>query len=282
MNNLTNYHSHCSFCDGRYSMEDFVKTAIEEGFTSYGVSSHAPLPFHTHWTMDAEDMPAYLSEFARLKEQYGSQIELYVGLEIDYLDETHHPANAYFSSLPLDYRIGSVHMLPGVSGEIVEIDCSREEFYERLHANFASDLNAVLRNYYLTQMRMLELGGFEILGHCDKLNSRAEFCRKGILQEPWFMELMNDFLDAVAGAGVMVEINTKKYLTDGFFFPHSDYFHELRRRNIPVLVNSDAHYIQKLNDGRPQALRLLYEAGYRTVCECHRGEWVEVPVMKNR
>ena len=43
--NLTNYHSHSLYCDGRASMEDFVRFALSEGFTSYGFSSHAPLPF---------------------------------------------------------------------------------------------------------------------------------------------------------------------------------------------------------------------------------------------
>ena len=44
MTNLTNYHSHCLYCDGRANMEDFIRFAISEGFTSYGISSHAPLP----------------------------------------------------------------------------------------------------------------------------------------------------------------------------------------------------------------------------------------------
>ena len=45
--NLTNYHSHCLYCDGRADMDSFIRFAISEGFTSYGVSSHAPLPFPT-------------------------------------------------------------------------------------------------------------------------------------------------------------------------------------------------------------------------------------------
>ena len=52
MTNLTNYHSHCLYCDGRANMEDFIRFAISEGFTSYGISSHAPLPFSTAWTMN--------------------------------------------------------------------------------------------------------------------------------------------------------------------------------------------------------------------------------------
>ncbi len=275
---LTNYHSHCSFCDGRYPMEEFVRAAIQEGFYSYGVSSHAPLPFPTHWTMNQEDMSAYLAEFSRIKGQYGSQIELYLGLEIDYLNEAHHPAIPYFQELPLDYRIGSIHMLKNVSGEMEDVDCSKETFREKLHACFDNDLEAVLHAYYEAQLRMLELGGFDILGHCDKINSRAEFCRPGILQESWFRKLMDSFFDAIADSGIMLEVNTKKYLPEGVFFPDKSYFSAINARHIPVVVNSDAHYIQKLNDGRPEALSLLYAAGYRTVRELHSGQWMDVTI----
>lgn len=70
MGNLTNYHSHSLYCDGRAGMEDFVRFALSEGFTSYGFSSHAPLPFSTAWTMEWDIMDDYLSEFHRLKEKY--------------------------------------------------------------------------------------------------------------------------------------------------------------------------------------------------------------------
>ena len=52
--NRTNYHSHCDFCDGKASMEEYIKAAIGAGFSAYGVSSHAPLPFVMNYTMRRE------------------------------------------------------------------------------------------------------------------------------------------------------------------------------------------------------------------------------------
>ena len=78
--NLTNYHSHSLYCDGRANMEDFIRFALSEGFTSYGFSSHAPLPFPTAWTMEWDCMDDYLAEFRRLKAKYAGQIELYIGV----------------------------------------------------------------------------------------------------------------------------------------------------------------------------------------------------------
>lgn len=279
MGNRTNYHSHCSFCDGHAPMEDFVCEAIRQGFTAYGISSHAPLPYSTRWTMEKADVPVYLAEFARLKERYGAQIELYIGLEIDYLDETYNPSIPYFRELPLDYRIASLHILKDEAGNPVEIDCDKATFRDRMQQHFGSDLEAVARAYYATQQRMLDLGGFDILGHCDKLDSRAEYCRPGITEEAWYRQMRTDFLDKVAScSGVMLEVNTKKYKEDGHFFPAVEWFPELLRRNIPVVVNSDAHYPERINASREEALQALYSAGYRSVRELHGGRWEDCPI----
>lgn len=279
MENRTNYHSHCSFCDGHAPMEDFVCAAIREGFTAYGISSHAPLPYSTRWTMERRDVPAYLAEFRRLKQKYEGKIELYVGLEIDYLDEGWNPSVPFFRALPLDYRIASLHILPDGAGNPVEIDCGMKTFSERMRDCFANDLEAVARAYYATQRRMLRLGGFDVLGHCDKLDSRVEYCRPGITGEPWYRRLREDFLDEVAADGsVMLEVNTKKYEEDAHFFPASAWFPELKRRGIPVVVNSDAHYPERINASRREALEQLYAAGYRSVRELHGGRWQDVPI----
>lgn len=132
---LSNYHSHCTFCDGRSIPEDFVRFAITHGFRAYGFSSHSPLPFETFWNMSKDDMPEYLQEIKRLKQKYSDQLEIYAGLEIDYLDETYNASIPYFQELPLDYRIGSIHFLP-VSERLVEENmvCIDGSFREYAHS----------------------------------------------------------------------------------------------------------------------------------------------------
>ena len=76
----------------------------------------------------------------------------------------------------------------------------------------------------------------------------------------------------------MLEVNTKKYGEDGHFFPASAWFPELKRRGIPVVVNSDAHYPERINASRREALEQLYAAGYRSVRELHGGRWQDVPI----
>lgn len=277
--NLTNYHSHCSFCDGRAPLEEFVKEAISQGFYSYGVSSHAPLPFPTQWTMEWGQMEAYLDEFKNLRSKYADEIELYVGLEIDYLNEESNPSVARFTELPLDYRIGSVHLLYDAAGEVVDIDCSPAVFKERVDRHFNGDVLRVVRMYFDRLFRMVELGGFDILGHADKMHYNASCYHPGLLDEPWYEALMKDYFSLVASRGYLVEINTKAYDSLGTFYPNSRYWELMKEYQIKVLVNSDAHYPERINAGRMEALRLLQAKGFATVAELHQGSWREVPIV---
>lgn len=277
--NLTNYHSHCSFCDGRAPFEEFVKEAITQGFYSYGVSSHAPLPFPTQWTMEWEQMEAYLDEFKNLRSKYADEIELYVGLEIDYLNEESNPSVARFTELPLDYRIGSVHLLYDAAGEVVDIDCSPAVFKERVDRHFNGDVLRVVRMYFDRLFRMVELGGFDILGHADKMHYNASCYHPGLLDEPWYEALMKDYFSLVASRGYLVEINTKAYDSLGTFYPNSRYWELMKEYQIKILVNSDAHYPERINAGRMEALRLLQAKGFAAVAELHQGSWREVPIV---
>jgi len=277
--NLTNYHSHCSFCDGRAPLEEFVKEAIRQGFYSYGVSSHAPLPFPTQWTMEWGQMEAYLDEFKNLRQKYADEIELYVGLEIDYLNEESNPSVARFTELPLDYRIGSVHLLYDAAGEVVDIDCSPAVFKERVDRHFNGDVLRVVRMYFDRLFRMVELGGFDILGHADKMHYNASCYHPGLLDEPWYEALMKDYFSLVASRGYLVEINTKAFDSLGTFYPNSRYWELMKEYQIKVLVNSDAHYPERINAGRMEALRLLQAKGFATVAELHQGSWREVPIV---
>lgn len=276
--NRTNYHSHCSFCDGKAPMEEFIKEAIRQGFSAYGISSHAPLPFATAWTLDRNRVNDYLDEIKRMKRLYGDRIEIYAGMEIDYLDETSNPASPFFQQLPLDYRIGSVHVMRDDYGTYVDIDTRPEVLVERLREHFGNDLERLVRNYFAKLMRMVEAGGFDIVGHADKLYMNAERCQPGITSTPWYKEIIREYFGRIARKGLMVEINTKKFESTGCFSPSIEHFPLLKELNIPVVVDSDAHRPENINSGRDEALRVLKKAGFTHIMELHGGSWQQVPI----
>lgn len=256
-------------------MEEFVCHAIDTGFTAYGVSSHAPLPFPASWTLAQEQLPEYLSELDRLKVKYADRIELYAGLEIDYLNEEQNPAMDAFQALPLDYRIGSVHLIYTDRGEVIDTDTTPENFKRLLELHFKGDLQKMVNCYFDASIRMVQLGGIDFIGHADKIAYNADFCRQGVTAANWYRKKRDELFELIAEKGLRLEINTKAFLKKGCFFPSRQHFRQLRSLGIPVVVNSDAHRPEWINLGRYEALTALKEAGYRTVSEMHAGHWME-------
>lgn len=277
---LSNYHSHCNFCDGRSAPEDFVKFAISNGFRAYGFSSHPPLPFETFWNMSASDLPEYITEINRLKKKYAGQLEIYLGMEIDYLDETYNPAIPYFQEIPLDYRIGSVHFLPTSSvleeENMVCIDGRFADYRDSVEKHFKGDIRLLVKRYFESIMRMVETGGIDIVGHMDKIYMNGYRYECFSFEEPWYREPFIACLHLIAEKGLMVEINTKNMRRKQETYPNSRFLPLLKEMNIPVLVNSDCHFPDLVNDGREETFKLLKEAGYKTTRELVNGNWEDV------
>ena len=202
----SNYHSHCNFCDGRSYPEDFVKFAIRYGFRAYGFSSHSPLPFETCWNMSKDDMDEYLTEIARLQKKYASQLEIYVGLEINYLDKSYNASIPYFRNLPLDYRIGSIHFLPVVyplaEENMMCIDGSFHDFSYGVDCYYGGDIKRLVKHYYQSSCDMVEAGGIDIVGHLDKIYMNGQRCAEFSLEADWYRNALFEYLDLIAEKGL--------------------------------------------------------------------------------
>ena len=276
-NNLVNYHSHCDFCDGRAPMEAFVEAAVACGMKAYGVSSHTESP-EPGRTLHRDTYAAYFAEIARLREKYRHQIELYAALEIDYIDEARNAASPMYRRMPLDYTIGSVHFVPAPDGGWMSVDGAYEGFRERLAARFGNDVRAVVELFYEQSRKMVAAGGFTICGHADKIALNASYFHSGITQEAWYEELASQYIHSLAGKDFLVEVNTKNLLRKRELYPNVKYLSLLREMDIPVLVNSDCHYPDLVNDGREEAFELLRQNGFDYTRELVHGRWEDVPL----
>lgn len=251
-----NLHSHTQFCDGRAEMAAFVDEAVKRGFTHYGFSPHSPVPIESPCNMKREDVPAYISEYRRLKSLYADRITLYASMEIDYLGDEWGPSHPYFDSVPLDYRIGSVHFIPSDYGYI-DVDGSFENFKVKMQRYFHDDIRHVVETFYSRSRMMLDAGGFDIIGHFDKIGHNAGHYRDGIESESWYRKLVYDLMDMIIEKGVTVEINTKAWSDHHRMFPGTAWIPYLLQHNVPIVVNSDAHYPHLIDASRDAAFAML-------------------------
>lgn len=247
-------HCHTQFCDGRATMREFVMAAFDHGFTHLGFTPHSPVPIASPCNMSTSDVSVYFQEIEHLRSEFGSRLNILAGMEIDYLSENWGAHIDYFQSLPLDFRLSSIHFVPSQEGEPVDIDGSFNSFKEKMDKRFHGDLDYVVETFFSHSHSMLENGGFEILGHFDKISMNGELYRPGLTQESRFKRLMDDLIDHIASKDIIVEINTKAFDRCGRFFPSKEYWNILRRKGLKIVVNSDAHVPALIDASRQQVL----------------------------
>lgn len=256
---LRNYHSHTQFCDGKATMEEFVIQAINLGFEQWGISPHSPLPMlkHAPWAIKEENVNDYLLEANRLKQRYSDQIQILIGMEIDYIDDSYNPSTEYFQNLPLDFRIGSVHMLKSpLTGDLLDIDCDVQKFKKTLDYHFNGSLQRIVTAYYQAMTNLVLAGGFDFIGHSDKISSNTSVLSSKITEKVWYKALVEDFLQLCANRNAILEINTKAYGSKGCFFPDEKHFARMAELGIKVVINSDTHRLENMTTGLLEAKKL--------------------------
>ncbi len=251
-----NFHSHSEFCDGRDSMKTIAAEAERLGFFDWGFSPHGPISVESPCNMSPDDMEAYRAETERLSSLHPA-MRISCGLEADYISEHEGPFQMKEKYPWLDYLIGSVHFVPTQKGNSVDIDGSPARFAERLESEFEGDLEYVVRTFWNQTVEMIKKGGFDIVGHIDKVALNASSVSAEIEMTPWYRDLADEAMEVAIASGKAVEINTKQRLTTGRFFPHPRYWARLSRAGVPMPINSDTHYASKADESRIEAKRLL-------------------------
>lgn len=253
-----NFHTHTEFCDGKATMSEIASRALQDGFRYLGFSPHGPICVESSCNMHPESVKEYFAEFDRLQaELCGHGLTLYKGMEIDWIGRDFGPHIDLFQNMELDYAIGSVHFVPTQDGRMVDCDGRPQRFQTYLHSFFRDDLRYVVEKFYEQTLWMLEYGGFDILGHFDKIARNAASIDPEIESSGWYKALVSDVIDHALSSGVAIEINTKILEEEGRFFPHTRYWLELINAGATLIVNSDAHRCDRINAGRQAAIDQL-------------------------
>lgn len=262
---MKNLHSHTQFCDGRASMAEMAEAAFQAGFKEWGISPHSPICCESGCNMKKDIVPEFIREATRLKELYKGRMKILTGMEIDYISSNFGPNIDYFRSLPLDYRIGSVHFVRTRDGCPIDCDGPADRFLRHLESDFGGDLRYVVDSYFDMQMEMLEQGGFDILGHLDKIGDNGSAADPELENYPWYADLVEKVIAKAVEKEVFIEINTKKHPVSGRFFPNIKWWPLLKRYKARVIISTDAHYPDKVSAGYSDALSLLSLHGIQTI-----------------
>ena len=274
-----NYHTHTHHCDGNGEPHEYAEAALRKGMSGLGFSGHNVVPFPTDWTMPAERLESYLSEIREVREHYRGALDVFLGIEADFIPGMISPVHPAISGLGLDFVIGSVHFVGPSDGDHAwTVDGPREELDAALRDGFGGDARQLVERYYALVAIMAETAAPDIIAHFDVVKKNNRDGRLFSEEDPWYRAAVRRALDVVRGSKSILEINTGGVVrnTSGAFYPSPWILEEARRMNIPVVVSSDAHRPENLDGMFPEAVQLLRGAGYRTQRQLTRSGWIDV------
>ncbi|NBC82835.1 MAG: histidinol-phosphatase HisJ family protein [Bacteroidetes bacterium] len=272
----TNYHSHTYYCDGGGKPIDYVHAAIEKGLVAYGFSTHGPVPFPSGWNIDHQDILKYVNEISNLKHTHKKQLDIYLGLEVDYIPYKMGPENRAITKHQLDYTIGSIHFVDELpDGTPWHIDGGHEDFLHGLQQIFKNNIKQAISRYYELIIEMLETEKPTILGHLDKIKMQNPYNKLYNENDAWYQSLIEKLIRTIKKTGVIVEINTRGYYknNDLEFYPSNRIVKELAKNDIPVTLNSDSHVPDEITNGFRDAAIALHKLGVNTLYALINDRW---------
>ena len=243
-------HSHTPLCKHACGEPEFYAEAASNiGLNGIIVTCHNPMPdgYAPHVRMGIDEFERYLETVARAHAEWAGRVDVRLGLECDYFPGFERWLESQIRAAPYDYLLGSVH----------------PQTNEFRAAFWTGDSLAFQKRYFLMLSEAAETGWFDCLAHPDLV--------KNEIPDKWRPYLvMNDIrraLDRIAATGIAMELNTSglnKNIPEMNPFP--DMLREMKVRDIPVVIGSDAHVPERVGDGFSQAIDILDSIGYSHVC----------------
>jgi histidinol-phosphatase (PHP family) len=202
-------------------------------------------------------------------------------MEADYIPGMGHSFNYFRENLPLDYLIGSVHLVRnGPSEDLWFIDGPDPATYiDGLNALFGGDIRKGVAAYYRQINEMLTAGRMEIIGHLDKIkmHNRGRFFNE---TDPWYTGLVDETLEIIRQTGTIVEVNTRglyKKRCDSLF-PGPVVLKKIHALNIPVIISSDAHKPGEVAMLFDETAGILVQIGFKEQMNLTPAGWDAEPL----
>jgi histidinol-phosphatase (PHP family) len=250
----TSYHVHSIWSDGKHSLAELQQAAAEAGLAEWGVSDHVvmrPGGEPVRWSMDPARLPLYVAAVHAAQAEAPPERPLRLGLELDFFPGSEKRLADLISGYRFDYVMGAVHY---VDGFLVDDDLAHWKTLS------PAEVDDVWRGYFVRIGGLARSGLFSFIAHLD-LPKAFDYRPTADLTDH-----VGAALDAVARAGLAVEVNTSGWRRPcGEAYPSLDLLRACRARGIPAMVNADAHSREDLTRDLDRGMLLLREAGYDEV-----------------
>jgi len=266
-------HTHTLFCDGADDVETCCRSAYKKGLACLGFSSHAPIQkktgFRNECNLAEERLEEYINEVLAAKKRWEGKLDIYLGLEVDFIENLTGPTDRDLAELGLDFIIGSVHYVIPPKGEPFTVDHTADAVDRGIKEGYGGDPMGMVEAYLDAEIAMIRAGGFDVLGHPDlvkKNNSLPGKTENRLFSEneKTYREKTALIAAATAKAGIPSEVNTggmnRGKTRD--CYPSLPFLRLFRENGVPMIINADAHKAEDLDGHYDEARLSMLEAGY--------------------
>lgn len=263
-------HTHTQFCPhgSQEATELFIARAIELGFETYSLTEHPPLPGgfvdptpDQTCGMRWEDLEPYFLHALELKQRHAGQIEIRVGLEVDYIPGFESDVREMLDSYgaQMDDALLSVHFLEGKGGWRC-VDLSPEDFQDGL-VGFYGDVEAVHEAYWTAVKQAVEtdLGPYKPR-RMSHLSLAHKFQLKHPLNNPQHCRpMILEILDAMREQGMELDLDAAGLFKPDCreIYPAPWIMREALKRRIPFVYGSDTHSVKGVGQGFDEAEQIV-------------------------
>jgi histidinol-phosphatase (PHP family) len=261
-------HSKDHDTSSKFQTEEMISQAIKDDFKLIAFTDHFYLPEGVEDQELKKAGPSALTqpEFKKaykllqnLKEKYKSQIEVIVGVELDYLPTLVDWTLNELSKFDFDYILGSVHFVYSKKiDKYLPVDFSKKEFEKACDA--FGGAREFVSEYFENVKKLAELNLSDAIGHLDlvkKFNSGSEYFDESAKQ-------VEALLDVIKKNGRIVEINTSGWDKEcSEPYPSKSILEKIKARDIGITIGSDAHAPEKVNNRIEQGLNLAKTIGFK-------------------
>lgn len=222
-------HIHTPRCKHASGTErEYVLRAIEAGMSDIGFSDHAPLPEGFGDTvysvrMDMPELEAYAADICALRDEFKGQINIRLGLELEYIPRLHKQLMDKYRACGIEYFVFGQHFI-------------REGAYMTLDP---TDDAVLLREYVDSALEGVETGDFDVFAHPDLINyvGDAELYKRE----------MRRMCEGLLAADIPLEINLHG-LAGNRNYPNPVFWDIAAQVGNRVIISSDAHCVAEIWD----------------------------------